>query len=169
LKKIVITGPESTGKSDLSKYLANYYNTFFIPEFARKYIENLNRKYTFNDVVEIAKQQIIDFKKEYSEENKYIFFDTGLIITKIWFEEVYGKIPSFLEEALLQIKVDLYLICYPDIEWKYDKVRENGGEKRNYLFKKYLQEIENQNVNYKIVKGVGLERYKNAIDAILSA
>ncbi|RLD81558.1 MAG: ATPase, partial [Bacteroidetes bacterium] len=65
-KRIIITGPESTGKSTLSKQLANYYQTIYLPEYARTYIENLNRHYNYNDLVKIAKMQI-KLEKEFYE------------------------------------------------------------------------------------------------------
>lgn len=169
MKKIIITGPESTGKSTLTKFIAEHFNTIYIPEYAREYVENLKRKYNYKDIVKIAEKQIYDLKKEYPEELKYIFFDTGLIITKIWFQEVYGKVPPFLQDALNEIKIDLYLLCYPDLDWEYDKIRENSGEKRFYLFEKYKQELENLNCKYFIIKGKGHFRHEKAIKIACSA
>lgn len=170
IRKIVLTGPESTGKTTLSEQLSAHYNTIHIPEFAREYIEDLNRKYNFDDVVKIAQKQIQFLKKENNSGiNNLIFIDTGLIITKIWFQEVYNKVPEFIEEALNTIKIDLYLLCYPDIKWVPDRVRENGGEKRLDLFNKYKKELENYKFNYFIIKGDEESRFLSAKNYLSSA
>ncbi len=170
MKCIVLTGPESTGKTTLSIQLADYYNTKCFPEFAREYIENINRKYTYEDLILIAEKQIRILNGIHGDKTKeFAFFDTGLIITKIWFQEVYNKVPEFIEKAIETIKVDLYLLCYPDIEWVEDSVRENGGDKRFELFDKYKEELEKRKFNYFIIKGDREERFLSAKKYLSSA
>ena len=166
--KIVLTGPESVGKSTLCKELAKYFNTICISEYARNYIEKLNRKYTYNDVINIAKTQIKQFEQEYFNANKFIFFDTDLKITKIWFEEVYNKVPDFVANKIKTNKPDMHLLCFPDIKWEKDAVRENE-EARLYLYEKYKNEIEKNNINYNIITGTGSERLNLALKKISSA
>ena len=171
IQKIVITGPESTGKTSLSRQLSEYYNAPLIPEYARKYIETLNNKYNYNDVVNIAKYQIEQLEKintDYSN-SRFVFIDTGLIITKIWFNEVYKKIPDFLINSIKNIKIDLFYLCYPDIPWVPDKVRENGGKKRIELFYKYKYELDYYNFKYIIIKGDIKNRFLSAKIYISSA
>jgi len=170
LKKIVITGPESTGKTTLIDYLSEKFSMPYYYEFAREYIENLNREYTFEDVENIAKKQISILKKSnYSVNEKCVFFDTGLIITKVWFQEVFNRVPFYVEEAIKEIKIDLYLLCYPDIKWVPDAVRENGGEKRLSLFNKYKEELEKNSFKYLIIKGYERERFLSAQEYLSSA
>lgn len=95
---IVITGPESTGKTELSQYLAKLFNGHYVPEYAREYIENLRRRYEYEDVLKIAKHQI-QYQKEISERfSGFVFYDTWLIITKIWLKEVFDKYPVWIDE-----------------------------------------------------------------------
>ncbi len=167
MHKIVICGPESTGKTTLCKELAEYYQTKWVPEFAREYISNLNRKYSYNDVEQIAKKQVEQWKSFDAEDDELVIFDTGLIITKIWFSEVYDKVPLWLEEELTGYKPDLYLLCYYDIEWEFDPVRENGNdEQRACLFNRYLEEIKKTGCKYQIIKGFNKERSNLAIQTI---
>lgn len=169
-KKIIITGPESTGKTTLGIALSSFYNTFFYSEFAREYVEKLNRKYTFEDVEFIAKHQIrILRKKKFKNNPKLVFFDTGLIITKVWFQEVYGIVPAYLDSEIEKLEVDLHLLCYPDLKWVADNVRENGGEKRKYLYNKYLEELELHNFKYLIIRGDADKRYALAKEYLSSA
>lgn len=162
-KIIVITGAESTGKSTLTEVLAHHFNVPFIPEYARSYIENLNRKYNYNDVEIIARKQVEMLNSVKKSNSKFIFLDTWLIITKIWFEEVFKKIPSWIEHEIKNTKIDLFLVCDTDLPWIPDSVRENGDENRLKLQKKYIEQIEHYDFNYKIVSGGQNERIKNAI------
>jgi NadR type nicotinamide-nucleotide adenylyltransferase len=163
---IVISGPESTGKSTLAMGLASHYNTVFVPEYAREYIENINRPYTFADIEHIAQKQLAEFENHQAHANQILFLDTYLIITKVWFDVVFGKVPDWIDKTLKHTPIHLYLLCNTDIEWIPDSVRENGGEMRNVLFNRYLAEIMHYGFPYHIVSGVGNERLECAILAI---
>jgi len=166
--KIALTGPESVGKSTLSKQLAEHFDGIFVSEFARDYVANLNRHYTYEDVEIIAAKQIeqyLDSIRTSNESNSYIFFDTYLIITKIWFKVVYQRYPEWLESAILTYKMDLYLLCYPDLPWIADGIRENE-ESRMQLYEAYEQELKHYGFMYRVIKGTENERLQNAINII---
>lgn len=164
--KIALLGPESTGKTALAQQLARHYATRWEPEYARGYVEKLNRPYTYEDVCAIARYQI---DKELALENtcgqeQLIFFDTELIITKVWFEYCYSNVPAFVSEYMKCHSMDLYLLCFPDLVWEPDAVREHGND-RDYFFEWYRREIEQTGKPYVIVKGTGDERLQNAAAA----
>ncbi len=163
--KIAIIGPESTGKSELSKKLADYFQCEWVPEFAREYVENLDRPYTFEDVCKIAENQIQQEVKYEKAEKEIVIFDTELIITKVWFLYCYNECPQFLQDQLDKKYFDMYLLCAPDLPWEPDPVREHGSD-RDYFFNWYKKEIEILNKPYFVVTGLGDERTKNAIDII---
>lgn len=82
-----------------------------------------------------------------------VFFDTELIITRVWFDYCYGSAPDWLLKAMTQYKMDVYLLLYPDLTWVDDPVRENGGEAiRLELFRRYEQEIQSLGVPYYIIR-----------------
>ncbi|MBN1251994.1 MAG: ATP-binding protein [Bacteroidales bacterium] len=165
--KIIITGPESTGKTTLAKQLAEHYKTIWLPEYARTYVENLNRPYNYNDIEKIAEKQILLEEEYFKNANKILFVDTGLIITKIWFTQVFKKYPSWLDNSIKTQKPDLYLLCNYDLPWISDSVRENGSDnKRQYLFRLYQKEIEKNKFKYKIISKLGKERLNSAIKII---
>ncbi|MCK9413331.1 MAG: ATP-binding protein [Prolixibacteraceae bacterium] len=163
MKKIVITGPESTGKTTLAEELARKLNASLIPEYARSYIEKLDRPYNISDVEIIARHQV-DEEKRFSEtgESGILLMDTWLIVTKIWFEVVFGEAPAWIEKHISTDEIDLFLVCAPDIPWVADPVRENGGEMRLILFDRYIEEIEKQGFVYETVTGFGKIRLNNA-------
>jgi NadR type nicotinamide-nucleotide adenylyltransferase len=161
--KVVITGPESTGKSTLAESLAVYYRTVFIPEYARTFVENLARPYNYDDLEHIARHQVQDMEKFGALAHKILFADTFLIITKVWFNVVYKKIPAWLDDSIKESDIDLFLLCSTDVPWQPDPVRENGGKMRESLFQQYKTELELYGFNYRIVEGLGENRLINAI------
>lgn len=165
-KIVVITGAESTGKSTLTEQLAKYFGVPFIPEIARSYIENLNRNYSFSDVEQIARLQVAEFKNHKDLHYPYIFIDTWLIITKVWFEFVYNKTPDWIIEEIKKTEIDLFLVCDIDLPWVYDPVRENGGETRKILHDLYIKNIEDFNFSYRVINGENEMRFISALKSI---
>ncbi len=165
LKHIVLTGPESTGKTGLAISLAKFYNTVYVPEYAREFVEKNNYKYSYNDVLHIAKTQIDKEQQQTKLANKILFVDTDIIITKIWLIHVFKKCPEWINNEIKKMKRDLYLLCYYDLPWQFDKARENP-EIRKYLFDMYEDELIKYGFKYKIIKGKNEERLQNAIIAV---
>ena len=166
--KIAIIGPESTGKTAIAKSLADHFKAPWVPEYARKYVEKLTNPYTYDDVCNIALKQIeqeIFYEQPSSAFENYVFFDTELIITKVWFSYCFQKIPDFLTERMKNGFFDLYLLCSPDLTWEPDPVREHGND-REFFFDWYKNEIEQTGKPYIIITGTGNQRIQNAIDAV---
>ena len=157
--KVGIIGPESTGKSTLASYLAHRYGGVLVPEYAREYMEKraCASAYTYEDVVNIAQQQVQQLQNcihggiTEGYRSNVVFFDTELIITKVWFLHKFGKCPDFVEKALHDYPMDVYLLCYPDMEWEPDPVRENP-DIREYLFDWYEREIQALDIPYYIIR-----------------
>lgn len=162
--KVALIGPESTGKSTLSQQLARHYQSDCVAEYAREYVEKLELPYTYQDVCAIAQHQI---EQELGSEcsgskNDFVFFDTDLIITKVWFEHCYGLVPDFVTQRLATHFIDLYLLCAPDLPWEADAVREHGHD-REFFFDWYKREIELLGKPYQIITGTGEQRFQNVV------
>lgn len=163
---IVVTGAESTGKSVLTRQLARHFGVPAFAEFAREYIENLPEHYTYQDVESIARMQHAQMCTAKSLSQKYVLFDTWLIITMVWFEVVYGKVPSWIPDVISNAPVSLFLVCDTDIPWVADPVRENGGEMRERLQVRYLEVIRLSGIPFQIISGDYKERLTVAADFI---
>ncbi|MGM0649979.1 MAG: AAA family ATPase [Bacteroidota bacterium] len=164
-QRIVITGPECTGKSWLSYQLARKTRQLWLPEYARYYIYYLNRDYSRKDVEHIAQMQIELEEGMAAVTPRVLFLDTGLIITKVWLEHVYGNSPSWLDEAIKNSHRYMHLLCYPDLPWHPDPLRENK-DLRMYFFNWYEQEIRNYGFDYQIIKGDGDARLQSALKVV---
>ena len=176
LTKIVVIGPESTGKSTLCAYLADYYNTLWCPEFARNYLSENGSSYTVEDLMTIAKGQLdaqkkhIDTVQEQINETgiiKPLIIDTDMYVIKVWAEYVFGTCPTFILDEINKQDYDLYLLCAPDIPWVKDELREYPDEKpRQELFQLYKHILINQQTPWVEINGSFEARNQKAVAAI---
>ena len=158
--KIIVTGPENSGKTTLCKSLSKHFKIPFIEEYARGFLDELGRDYKQDDLLEIAKGQLL------SEHNAQIL-DTDLITIKIWNNYKYGNCNQWIFEQIERQKTEkrFYLLCKADIPWEGDPQRENPND-RVELFASYKQELDNLGHNYFIVEGEN--RIENSISKISS-
>ena len=169
VRKIAILGPESTGKSVLCEQLAKHYNTVFVPEYARTYFDEHDiNNYNIDDLEVIAKNQL-KLEQEYTKKaNGFLFCDTSLITVKIWSTHKFNKVPTFITNSIKPTDYDLYLISNNDVQWVADSQRRNE-DLREHLFRWNKHELEKLSVDYKIISGVGEERFTNTIQLIDTA
>ncbi len=151
--KVGIIGPESSGKSTLARYLAKRYSGVLIPEYAREYVEQKGTtEVTFDELCAIAKHQIEEME---NLSSSLYFFDTELIVTKVWFDYAFGRVPEWLNENIHRFPMDVYLLTYPDIAWIPDPARSNGSDAiRKELFDRYEAEIQSLDIPYYIIRHV---------------
>jgi NadR type nicotinamide-nucleotide adenylyltransferase len=162
MQKIVLTGPESSGKTTLAKQLAGHFGTVWVPEFARGFLEKLGRPYQEADLLEIAKGQVASEDECAKKNTGPLFLDTSLEVVKIWSEVVFGRCHPLIKEHLHNRLPDLYLLCRPDLPWEPDPLRENPGD-RQVLFDLYLHELTGLGVHFIEINGMGKERIEKAI------
>lgn len=163
IKKIAVIGPESTGKSELCQHLARIYETEWVPEFARFYLDRLGRPYDEADLLEIAKGQVAweDDKAEVAEQ--YLFCDTNLIVMKIWSDHKYGHTHEWILRELEERKYDFYLLGNIDLIWRPDPQREHP-KLRKHFFDIYENYLKDRGLPYGIVSGIEDLRVKCAQD-----
>lgn len=167
IKRILILGPESTGKSTLAQDLSTYYGEPWVPEYAREYLQNLNVSYDFEDLSTIARGQIALENQKEKEASKFLFCDTDLRVIHIWSAHKYGKTASWIVDEIKKRKYDLILLTDIDMPWEEDPQREHPEpEMRVFFFNQYLKLAEESGFPLEVMSGPRDERLQRAIQII---
>jgi len=168
--KIILTGPASTGKSTLAQQLAEHYKMDWVEEYARTYIQSLNRLYEEADLKEIAKGQHQRISEKEITNPPLLFCDTSFLVIKVWAEYKYGRCDEHILKLLEEQKVDLYLLCRIDVPWEADPQRENPNQRKE-LYEIYKSELKELRIPFVEIHGNKKERLNKAIvliDSIFS-
>lgn len=191
LKKVVVIGPESTGKSTLCEQLAQHYDSMWCPEFAREYLLTNGTHYTYDDLLTIAKGQLAledeyaamlnsqcstnneQLSKAVSSHSPFtihhspLFIDTDMYVMKVWCEFVFEKCHRFILDKIVERKYDLYLLCNTDLPWTKDELREYPDiGSRQKLYQIYKDILINQSVPWAEISGDYEQRLQKAITAV---
>ena len=168
--KVVMFGPESTGKTTLSQQLARYYNTVWVPEFARDYLQNVwnNERRTCEqkDIIPIAIGQMEIENDLAGKATDVLFCDTDLLETKVYSKEYYGGyVDSLLDEAARNNDYDLYFLTYIDVPWEADDLRDRPSQ-REEMFEAFKNALDKHNKKYILLKGNKKERLQKAVQYV---
>ena len=161
--KVIVTGPESSGKTTLCQSLAEHYRVPWLPEYARTYLEQLDRAYQEEDLLRIAEEQVAQEDQLAQQKPPLLVCDTSLLVIKIWGNYRYGRCHPWIEQQLAQRPVDYYLLCRPDIPWQPDPQRENPDD-RDELFVLYQNAFRAK--PHTIIAGDKSARLKTAVATI---
>jgi len=178
--KVVVIGPESTGKSSLCEQLANHYNTEWVKEYAREYLLTNGTEYSYDDLLEIAKGQfalenaaieLVENKttniSASNSTSQIILLDTNMYVLKVWCEFVFEKCHPWILNQIVENSYDLYLLCDVDLPWVKDELREYPDlEIREKLYHHYKDLLVNQSTPWVNISGNYQQRLLNAINAI---
>lgn len=165
LKKVAIVGPECTGKTDLAHFLASHFQTEWVPEYARSYLDRLSRPYEKSDLSKIAHGQVRMEDEWARDANRVLICDTNLIVVKVWSEHKYGDCDEEILELMSQRKYDLLLLTNIDIAWENDPQREHP-DKRDHFWKIYQKEVASSGIPFIEISGAQQERRNTAVEAI---
>jgi NadR type nicotinamide-nucleotide adenylyltransferase len=182
MKKIVVIGPESTGKSTLCEKLAAHYQAEWVKEYAREYLLKNGTDYSFENLLDVAKGQlageelIVDRRplaanttndQRSTISDQPVFIDTDMYVMKVWCEFVFGKCHHWILNRIVERKYDLYLLCNTDTPWVKDELREYPDlVTRQKLYQHYKDIMVNQNVPWVDISGSYDERLEKAIVAV---
>lgn len=170
MTSIAITGPESSGKSSLARAITESLNAAYAPEYARMYLEIHGPHYSETDLLLFAQEQMkiwSQLKNSSLFPNDHLIADTELTTIKIWSEEKFKRVNQQIIEMYHEQQFDLYLLCYPDIPWEPDPLRENEHD-RERLFTLYENELMGMNRNFIVVRGTQEVRLKTSLAKIHS-
>lgn len=179
IKKIVIVGPESTGKTTLCELLATHYHSIYCPEYAREYLLTHGNNYKYEDLLNIAKaqlqqedtytQQLLELSANSSATKNihpYLFIDTDMYVMKVWCEFVFDQCHKWILDQITDRRYDLYLLCKPDLPWVKDELREYPDlERRLKLYHYYKDLLVHQSTPWAEISGNYEERLQQAIAA----
>ena len=165
---IVITGPESSGKTTLATQLSAHWKSPCVAEVARSYLKD-KVSYQKSDLLEIAKQQYDKESNILSKQPNRMVCDTDLLVVMIWSEVKYGDCDPWIYDAFEKCLAEerasrSYYLCDSNIPWQADPLRENPTN-RDELFKLYLQKLKEYELSYTIVKGGPEERFNLVLNA----
>ena len=168
--RVVLYGPESTGKTTLAKALADHYQTSWVPEFARSYLQEKWDKQqavcTLADLPIIAHGQVAAENTAIAQANRIIFCDTNILVTKVWSETHFdGYCAPELNTILAQTHYDLYLLTSIDVPWEKDDLRDRPND-REQMFIYFKQQLEAYNFPFLVLEGSLEERVEKAVTVI---
>lgn len=167
LYRIVVTGPESTGKSQTSQDLARALGTVWVPEYARTYLEALDRPYEEEDLLKIAQGQIEWETQKAAQADRFLLCDTDLYVIKIWSEYRFGRCDPWILEQIALRPYDFYFLSYIDVPWEDDPLREHPDPReRELLFRYHLDHVLHSGTAFQILKGDASQRCRQAMETI---
>lgn len=163
IKKIVIIGPESTGKSTLTRGLAEKFGEPWVEEYAREYLENLGRAYNYDDLLKIAQGQIALEEQKLKAAAKLLFCDTDLHVIRVWSDHKFNTTHPWILKQIKERAYDLYFLTAIDIPWQEDPLREHPDpEMRKYFFNIYHQLLTASKTPFFLISGNPKERLEQA-------
>jgi NadR type nicotinamide-nucleotide adenylyltransferase len=168
MKKVIIIGPESTGKSTLTEQLATHYETVWCPEFAREYLQANGTDYSFEDLLNIARGQLVlEDDMLQKAKNGLYFIDTDMYVMKVWCEVAFNNCHTWILKQIASRHYDLILLCDTDLPWVKDELREYPDLYiRQRLFKMYKDLLINQGTKWAVISGSYAERLQLALSII---
>lgn len=166
-RKVVLTGSESSGKTELARRLADHFQVPVSREFVREYVAT-HPQLGFGDHGPIAKGQMAAEDEAIARARDLVILDTDLVSTVVYCEHYFGRCPAWIEEEARARAGDLYLLMKPDIPWVPDGVRDRGDRRAEMhdLFRAKLGQL---GVTVREIGGEREERFAAAVQAIVGA
>jgi NadR type nicotinamide-nucleotide adenylyltransferase len=165
-KRICLTGPESTGKTELAEFLSRHFDAPWSAEYAREYAE-AHAELTADDVEPIARGEIALLDRAIGEARDVVIHDTDLLSTVVYARHYYGACPAWIEAEARARRADRYLLLDTDIEWIADAARDSGGDAREDLFDAFRAALDEFECEWTIVSGERAERERTAVALVV--
>lgn len=165
VKRVCIFGPESTGKSTLTRRLARHFNTVAVPEYARTVLEGQQGEVRLEDMGRIVRGQIASEDALARSANRLLFCDTDPLTTTIWSDVLFGACEEWVREEAARRTYDLYLLTDVDVPWVQDVIRYLPEERLSF-FDRCEHELKSRGRPYVRINGDWENRFQSAIDAV---
>ena len=166
MKRIVLTGAESTGKSTLAQALSGYYGEPWTSEYVRHYVDQIDRELEESDLEPIAIGQLAQEDCSLSKASHLILHDTNILSSIIYANYYFGRSIEWVNSDFLGRQYDLYLLCLPDIPWVADAAQRSSPQMRAKLHQYFTQALDRLQLPYITLSGSATARFGEAIQAI---
>ena len=169
-RRVAILGAESTGKTTLAQNLARHFNTVWVPEFARAYLEARGGICTPQDMPVIARGQAAAEDRAARDANRVLICDTELMTTALWHERYWGECPDEIAQMAQERAAHyrLFLLCDSATPWIGDGLRDSPGQ-REWFQERFLRELRQRRLPFVVLKGTYAQRTAAAIGAVEAA
>jgi len=166
--RIVVTGSECTGKTTLAVALAEAYETAWVPEFVRRFVEKRAAAPTYADVDAIARNQITleDERAAAAPGGPVLIQDTDLLSTIVYSHHYYGTCPVWIEDALRRRAPDLYLLADIEVPWVADGGQRDRGDRREEMQGLFRDALRSRGLAFADIRGTPDERLAMALSVI---
>ena len=167
-RRVVVTGSESTGKTTLTKALAEHFDCPYSLEAARLYLEEQGRILTVDDISPIAMRQIELEETAIRQARGLVIHDTDLLSTLIYSQHYYGVSPEWIRKMVTERVADLYLLCDIDLPWMPDGLQRDSGstEQRLDIHHQFIDLLENSGQPWSLIQGSGQARFEQTLRVI---
>ncbi|KAF0866677.1 AAA family ATPase [Pseudomonas sp. LD120] len=168
MKVLVLTGPESSGKSWLASELHARFGGLQVGEYVRHFIEQQRRDTCLADIPEIARGQLAWEDQARSRQPELLILDTHLLSNLLWSQTLFGDCPAWLESQLLARHYDLHVLLSPEgVAWSDDGQRcQPQLAQRQAFFEATRQWLERHQQSYQVIGGDWQQRRQQAFDRV---
>lgn len=164
--RVVVTGPECTGKTTLARSLAGHFGTVWVPEFVRQFVEELERSPELEDVDAIARGQLALEDSLADRASRLLVLDTDLLSTRIYSEHYFGDWPGWIDQAILERQAELYLLAEIDVPWVPDGAQRDRGDRREEMRDLFRHALLDRELAFVEIRGSEEARLQRAISFI---
>lgn len=164
-RRVVVFGPESTGKSTLAARLAAHYRTVWVPEWARGHLDPQGGRCTARDIELIGLGQAASEDALAHQADRVLICDTDTITTTIWSEVYFGAVPAWLTDMAQQRRHDLHLLCDIDVPWVDDRQRDMPHRRQEFLGRCRAALVAHGCTTV-MISGDWETRFRSAVDAL---
>jgi len=162
-RRVVVTGPESTGKTTIAQQLAGHFHAPWVPEYAREYAESVGRRLAEEDVEPIARGQMA-LQDALRSDHPLLVFDTDLVSTVVYARHYYARCPEWIVSATRKRLANLYLLLDVDVAWTADAVRDQT-QARSELHDRFREQLRIFGARLVEIQGTGAQRLESAVRA----